>query len=77
MEGNAAGLGYLQREAGQTRAGYHPGGRWEDAREWVFASFRQHTSRDGDPQLHVHNLILHKVRREGDGQWRGLGSKGR
>ena len=74
MEGNAAALEYLQREAGQTRAGYHPGGRWEDAREWVIASFRQHTSRDGDPQLHVHNLILHKVRRESDGQWRALDS---
>jgi len=74
MEGNAAALNYLQREAGQTRAGYHPGGRWEDAREWVIASFRQHTSRDGDPQLHVHNLILHKVCRESDGQWRALDS---
>ena len=74
MEGNAAGLEYLQAEAGQTRAGYHPGGRWEDARAWVIASFRQHTSRDGDPQLHVHNLILHKVRRETDGQWRALDS---
>ena len=74
MEGNAAALDYLQREAGQTRAGYHPGGRWEDAREWVIASFRQHTSRDGDPQLHVHNLILHKVRRESDGEWRALDS---
>jgi hypothetical protein len=74
MEGNAAALDYLQREAGQTRAGYHPGGRWEDARQWVIASFRQHTSRDGDPQLHVHNLILHKVRRETDGQWRALDS---
>ncbi|HVB44053.1 MAG TPA: MobF family relaxase [Streptosporangiaceae bacterium] len=74
MEGNAAGLDYLQHEAGQTRAGYHPGGRWEDAREWVIASFRQHTSRDGDPQLHVHNLILHKVKRESDGQWRALDS---
>ena len=74
MEGNAAALEYLQREAGQTRAGYHPGGRWEDARDWVIASFRQHTSRDGDPQLHVHNLILHKVRRESDGQWRALDS---
>ncbi len=74
MEGNAAALGYLQREAGQTRAGYHPGGRWEDAREWVIASFRQHTSRDSDPQLHVHNLILHKVLRESDGQWRALDS---
>ena len=74
MEGNAAALDYLQREAGQTRAGYHPGGRWEDARQWVIASFRQHTSRDGDPQLHVHNLILHKVRRESDGAWRALDS---
>ena len=74
MEGNAAALDYLQREAGQTRAGYHPGGRWEDAREWVIASFRQHTSRDGDPQLHVHNLILHKVCRESDGAWRALDS---
>ena len=73
MEGNAAALDYLQREAGQTRAGYHPGGRWEDAREWVIASFRQHTSRDGDPQLHVHNLILHKVRRETDGAMAGAG----
>ena len=74
MEGNAAALDYLQREAGQTRAGYHPGGRWEDARAWVIASFRQHTSRDGDPQLHVHNLILHKVKRESDGEWRALDS---
>ena len=74
MEGNAAALYCLQREARQTRAGYHPGGRWEDAREWVIASFRQHTSRDGDPQLHVHNLILHKVRRETDGEWRALDS---
>ena len=73
MEGNAAALDYLQREAGQTRAGYHPGGRWEDAREWVIASFRQHTSRDGDPQLHVHNLILHKVQRESDGAVAGAG----
>jgi conjugative relaxase-like TrwC/TraI family protein len=74
MEGNAAALDYLQCEAGQTRAGYHRGGRWEDARAWVIASFRQHTSRDGDPQLHVHNLILHKVQRESDGAWRALDS---
>ncbi len=74
MEGNAAALDYLQREAGQTRAGYHPGGRWDDACQWVIASLRQHTSRDGDPKLHIHNLILHKVRRESDGAWRALDS---
>jgi hypothetical protein len=32
MEGNAAALDYLQREAGQTRAGYRPGGRWDGDR---------------------------------------------
>jgi hypothetical protein len=61
-------LEYLERGAGQTRSGDHPDGRWEDAREWVIA----HTSRDGDPQLHVHNLILHEVRRESDGAWRAV-----
>ena len=53
-----------------TRTGYHRGsgtetraelGKWEHARDWVIGSFRQHTSRDGDPQLHVHNLVLNKV----------------
>ena len=80
--GNAAGLEYLQREAGYTRAGYHgrqpdgvPTGRWEDAHRWVIASFPQHTSRDGDPQLHIHNLVLNRVRRENDGKWRTLDSQ--
>ena len=70
MEGNRAALEYLQDEAGMTRTGYHRGsgtesgaelGKWEHARDWVIGSFRQHTSRDGDPQLHVHNLVLNKV----------------
>jgi hypothetical protein len=30
----------------------------------VIASFAQHTSRDNDPQLHVHNAILNRVLRE-------------
>jgi len=81
MEGNAAALEYLQDEAGLTRTGYHRGsgaestaevGRWEHARDWVIGSFRQHTSRTGDPQLHVHNLVLAKVVTERDGQWRKL-----
>ena len=50
-------------------------GKWEHARNWVIGSFRQHTSRDGDPQLHVHNLVLAKVVTERDGQWRKLDSK--
>ncbi len=81
MKGNAAILAHYQEKAGVTRAGRHGGrrtaagdsaGMWEDARQWVIGSFRQHTSRDGDPHLHVHNLILHVVVRESDGQWRRL-----
>lgn len=80
--GNRAALDYLQREAGYTRSGYHgrqaeglSTGRWEDAHEFIIGSFAQHTSRDGDPQLHIHNLILNRVRREQDGAWRTLDSK--
>jgi conjugative relaxase-like TrwC/TraI family protein len=81
MKGSRRMLSQFEQGAGVTRAGHHGGkrtvsgreaGRWEDAREFVAASFAQHTSRDGDPQLHVHNLILHVVRRESDGQWRRL-----
>jgi hypothetical protein len=66
MAGNQAMLDYLQREAGYSRAGYHSkgSGRFADAHEWVVASFRQHTSRDNDPQLHVHNAILNRVLRD-------------
>ena len=66
MAGNQAMLEYLQREAGYSRAGYHSkgSGRFVDAHQWVIASFAQHTSRDNDPQLHVHNAILNRVLRE-------------
>jgi conjugative relaxase-like TrwC/TraI family protein len=66
MAGNQAMLEYLQREAGYSRAGYHAkgSGRFADAHQLVIASFRQHTSRDNDPQLHVHNAILNRVLRD-------------
>ena len=80
--GNQAALEYLQREAGYTRSGYHGRqaggvrtGRWEDAHRFVVGSFAQHTSRDGDPQLHIHNLVLNRVMRERDGAWRTLDSQ--
>jgi flagellar biosynthesis GTPase FlhF len=80
--GNQAALDYLQREAGYTRSGYHgrqvggiTSGRWEDAHRFIIGSFPQHTSRDGDPQLHIHNLVLNRVMRERDGAWRTLDSK--
>jgi len=80
--GNRAGLEYLQREAGYTRSGYHgrqagevQAGRWEDAHGFIVGSFAQHTSRDGEPQLHIHNLILNRVKRESDGAYRTLDSR--
>ena len=50
-------------------------GRWEDAHGFIVGSFAQHTSRDGDPQLHIHNLILNRVMRESDGAYRTLDSR--
>ncbi|MGR3939076.1 MobF family relaxase [Streptomyces sp. BRA346] len=69
MEGVQAGLEFLQEEAGYARDGRHgakdaedvPTGRQVDAHSWTVASFRQHTSRDNDPQLHVHNAIWNRV----------------
>ncbi|MER6138313.1 MobF family relaxase [Streptomyces sp. NPDC001815] len=70
MEGVQAGLEFLQDEAGYARDGRHgakdaegaPTGRQVDAHRWTIASFRQHTSRDNDPQLHVHNAIWNRVK---------------
>ena len=38
--------------------------------------FPQHTSRNGDPQLHVHILWLNRVQTESDGKWRAVDSRG-
>jgi len=38
-------------------------------------SFFQHDSRDGDPQLHIHNPVLN-LAQSSDGQWRTLDSRG-
>ncbi|SPL88455.1 putative TraA-like conjugal transfer protein [[Actinomadura] parvosata subsp. kistnae] len=82
MAGNAAMLEYYQDVCGVSRAGKHgpkvagrSTGRWVDAPRWVVASFRQHTSRNGDPQLHVHNPVLNRVPCDIDGKWRALDSR--
>ena len=64
LAGNAAMLDYLQDDAGYSRVGHHGGGagRYVDAHDWIVASFLQHDSRDHDPQLHIHNAILNRVR---------------
>lgn len=89
MAGKDAGLAYGQQHAGYSRSGHHgkiprdddgrplaehATGKFVDAHGWIVGSFLQHTSRDDDPQLHVHNAILNRVRCE-DGEWRTLDSR--
>jgi conjugative relaxase-like TrwC/TraI family protein len=74
---------YMQGQAAYVRTGHHGRrmngveiGRFEDADEVPVAIFPQHTSRNGDPQLHVHVLWLNKVKTVRDGQWRSIDSRG-
>jgi conjugative relaxase-like TrwC/TraI family protein len=74
---------HVQGEAAYVRTGHHgrridgvEAGRFEDAREIPVAVFPQHTSRNGDPQLHVHVLWLNKVQTVRDGRWRSIDSRG-
>ena len=77
-----AGFEYLQREAGYTRTGSHntrlhgrETGQWHEA-DLAVAHWLQHTSRDGDMQLHVHSQIAHTARTSTDGKWRAPDSLG-
>ena len=74
--GNRAALEYLQMWAGVTRSGYHgvrvdgqEPGRFEEA-ALIVTSWLQGTSRDGDPQDHIHNQIARITRTISDGKWR-------
>jgi hypothetical protein len=75
---NQAALEYLQAWAGVTRTGYYgtrvggcEPGRFEAAGV-VVTSWLQGTSRDGDPQDHIHNQIARITRTFSDGKWRAL-----
>ena len=77
-----AGFEYFQREAGYTRTGSHntrvhgrETGQWHEA-ELAVAHWLQHTSRDGDMQLHVHSQIAHTALAATDGKWRAPDSLG-
>jgi hypothetical protein len=77
-----SGFGYFQREAGYTRTGSHntrvhgrETGQWHEA-DLAVAHWLQHTSRDGDMQLHVHSQIAHVAKTGTDGKWRAPDSLG-
>ena len=50
-------------------------GQWHEA-DLAVAHWLQHTSRDGDMQLHVHSQIAHVARTGIDGKWRAPDSLG-
>lgn len=63
---------YLEDQATITRRGH--GGVESEQGQLVVASFLHGTSREQDPQLHTHALILNAVLRE-DGSWGALRSR--
>ena len=72
---------HMQGEAAYVRTGHHgqridgvETGGSRTPREIPVAIFPQHTSRNGDPQLHVHVLWLNKVETVRDGKWRSIDS---
>jgi conjugative relaxase-like TrwC/TraI family protein len=72
-------MAVAERELAYVRTGHHSAtsGEWRDADGFIIASFPQHTNRDGDPQLHVHNAIANRAQRadkaaSGDEKWRAL-----
>lgn len=77
-EAAAVAVEEVRQVASHARVGYHGKkingvgtGRWAEAGDWVVASFLQHTSRNGDPQLHVHQAVLNR-QLCADGKWRSL-----
>jgi conjugative relaxase-like TrwC/TraI family protein len=72
-------IAVAERNLAYVRTGHHSktSGEWRDADGLLVASFPQHTNRDGDPQLHVHNAVANRVQRadkaeSGDEKWRAL-----
>jgi conjugative relaxase-like TrwC/TraI family protein len=72
-------MAVAERDLAYVRTGHHSAttGEWRDAEGFIAASFPQHTNRDGDPQLHVHNAVANRVQRadkaeSGDEKWRAL-----
>jgi AAA domain/TrwC relaxase len=78
QQANRAGLAHLERWA-VTRTGYHGSrlpdgqepGRYEDA-GLIVTSWLQGTSRDGDPQLHIHNQIARLALTTRDQKYRAV-----
>jgi conjugative relaxase-like TrwC/TraI family protein len=67
-------LAYAEREVFHTRSGQQ-GCVEEDIVGVIAASFTHFDSRDGDPQLHDHVVVLNRAQATSDGAWRTLDSR--
>jgi len=67
-------IDFLEREAAATRIRENNEIRTEATGNLVIATYRHDTSREGEPQLHTHSVIMN-VTRSADGRWRSLESK--
>jgi conjugative relaxase-like TrwC/TraI family protein len=65
----------VAEERAQARKKIHGRSQVEDTRNLVVAKFRHETSRERDPQLHTHALVLNLTMRS-DGEWRALRNDG-
>jgi conjugative relaxase-like TrwC/TraI family protein len=76
MAGADTMIAHVERRGAIIRTGHHSAhsGEFRDAAGFVAAKFLQHTSRSGDPQLHVQVPILNRAQRAdgADEQWRAL-----
>ena len=69
-------IAVAEQRAAYIRTGHHSAtsGEYRDAAGFIVSSFPQHTNREGDPQLHVHNAIANRAQRAdgADDKWRAL-----
>jgi conjugative relaxase-like TrwC/TraI family protein len=67
-------LGFLEQKAALTRTTEAGVTRDEETNNLVVARFAHDTSRDLDPQLHTHCVVINATRRE-DGAWRSISNE--
>ena len=79
LAGAEEALKHIEAKAAYVRTGHHGehSGQFRDAGGIVAGRFLQHTSRDDEPQLHVHQPVLNRAQRadkheSGDEKWRAL-----
>ena len=67
-------LRYLEATTAQARIKQEGKSAIETTGNWIIARFTHDTSRELDPQLHTHAVVINATQRA-DGEWRALSSK--